>query len=176
MLCGFLHTSLPFVSIYCKLTTRFYETGTIAFIPDSLVKVRKAVATWPFKNGTLDDSIIHDWVQRHDTQSSPDGIFKSIGRGVSTILLWPATLFCRLLTHTKSKPPRAILWLIAEILNPWALVPFILLVLFIASLLLVITIADTFQGDPEWNFGQILPIAMVFLPFWALVQGYAGKL
>ena len=33
-----------------------------------------------------------------------------------------------------------------------------------------------FQGDTEWNFGQILPIAMVFLPFWALVQGYAGKL
>lgn len=35
-------------------------------------------------------------------------------------------------------------------------------------------IGTRFKESTEWNFGQLLPIAVVFLPFWALVQCYAG--
>jgi hypothetical protein len=143
------------------------------FVPSSLIKVRKAVATWPLRKGGLDDSddIVREWIQRRSTGRDTRN---SMTRTLGNIILWPATLFCRIMLHTKSKVMRAVLWLIAEIFLPWALVPVALLALFLTMLVLLCETANLFKSETKWTFGQILPIAVVALPFWALIQGYAG--
>jgi len=137
------------------------------FISDELVKVRKAVAIWPLRKGAIDDSIIQDWLHRRNTPS------RSKTKAISNILLWPYAIFCRLLLRTKFKPARAILWLVAEIVFAWSLIPVALLLLFIILLFILGYVADSYVSTTDWTFGQILPIAMMFLPFWAMVQGYA---
>lgn len=140
------------------------------FLPGSLVKVRKAVAVWPLRRGPLDDHVIRDWVERRDMKGS-DGSIK--GR-LGNMILFPATTFCRIILRTKSKPLRAVLWLVAEIVSPWTLNPLALLALFITLLISLCVLAGLFKGTTEWTFGQVLPIAVVGLPFWQLAQAYSG--
>lgn len=154
-----------FVVIFCVelgvMSWIYLSMVPSLFISDRLIQVRKAVGRWPMRKEKLDDSAIRDWILEWSLPGD--------------IILWPYKLFCRLFLHTKSKIGRAVLWVIAEIFFPWSIIPATLLLLFIGLLFLLIGVEGQYSSSTEWNFGQLLPVAMVALPFWALVQGYAGK-
>jgi hypothetical protein len=145
------------------------------FISDEHVRVRKAVAKWPIRKEVLDDSTISSWILDPITEVENDNTGGLMKKSFRDSLLRPYKLFCRLYLRTKSKPGRVILWLVAEILFPWALIPVVLFVLFLALMIALSSSAQSYEGDTVWSFGQILPPVLVVLPFWTLAQAYAGK-
>lgn len=146
------------------------------FMSDELIEVRKVIAKWPMRSEVLDTSAISNWIEKLDTGSykiRADGQTRRLFK-ISEILLAPFALFCRIFLRTSSKPGRTLLWFIAEIFFAWALVPLVLLIIFLALLVYLILVSDQYASRTEWNFGQIVTIAVVVLPLWSLIQNYAS--
>lgn len=140
------------------------------YLSDELFKVRKALGRWPLRRGTLDNSVVSDWaLKRKDPQYN-----KGLKQRFCNILLLPARSFCRVYLHTRSKIGQTILWIIAELIFPWTLVNLALFGLFVGLLYDISKEEADYAKSTEWNFGQILPLAVFAFPFWGMAVMYSG--
>jgi uncharacterized membrane protein len=172
-----MHDALSVLfAIECGLMTWVYLSMIPSlYLSDELIKVRKIVARWPLRKANIDTTIISDWLQERQ-------MGRSINRNgevtqsstIGHIILTPYAMFCRLYLRTKSKAARALLWLVAELFFPWMVIPAVLLLLFVGLLIFLCYAAKAFQKDTEWNYGQVLTLVMLVLPFWSMICLYAG--
>jgi hypothetical protein len=65
---------------------------------------------------------------------------------------------------------------VAEIVYPWVLLLALLILMFLTGLvtLLLLVIGNGSGLSSPWTFGQLLPMFLIVLPFYQLVETYVG--
>lgn len=82
--------------------------------------------------------------------------------------------FCRAYLNAKSATTRFLIWSLAEILFPWFINLPLLCLLFAIGLGNIAWDLQMTWDIAGWGFGQVLPMLLILLPIYSLLETYSG--
>jgi hypothetical protein len=148
------------------------------FLSEEAYTVRNVIS-----EGSREDfEPVRAWIRRHEDRQSLGRVPRTTWKKYNPYavsrrhLTRFALCFGKRYINEKSRWRRAILWALSELFFPFYVTGILLVLLWAYSLgALAFALRQSGLARYSWDFGQLLPVLMVLLPFQGLVTTISGK-